>query len=130
MVSPTSIPSTSIGSTPMISIDPTRAKICRVCQKPKSLGEFYARGEPNRAHRYRSECKACCHKRTERNRRRNYEQHLTRTREAHLKRKYGISQQEYEALLEQQSGVCAICCNPPGRRRLHVDHDHSTGIIR
>lgn len=47
-----------------------------------------------------------------------------------LKANYGLSIEEYEAMVESQGGVCAICGNPPGKRRLNVDHDHETGIIR
>ena len=36
----------------------------------------------------------------------------------------------YEAQLERQEGGCAICGQPPGSRRLHVDHNHLTGACR
>jgi hypothetical protein len=49
-------------------------------------------------------------------------------------KRYGISIEEYEALLLAQNDVCAICKNPPtgngNNRRLCVDHDHKTGVIR
>lgn len=45
-----------------------------------------------------------------------------------LRVKYGITPEEYAAILEAQGGVCALCLKPPnprGRtRRLAVDHDH------
>lgn len=51
--------------------------------------------------------------------------------------RYGISREQYEQMLQQQQGRCAICGdapNPngsgPSTRRLHVDHDHSTGRVR
>lgn len=54
-----------------------------------------------------------------------------------LKKKYGMTGEEYQLLLEQQGGVCAICGLPErvkkrdGKpRRLGVDHDHDTGLIR
>jgi Recombination endonuclease VII len=38
---------------------------------------------------------------------------------------------KYEALLESQAGVCAICGRPPKPKApLHVDHDHETGDPR
>jgi hypothetical protein len=43
---------------------------------------------------------------------------------------YGLTVAEYDALLEAQGGGCAICGRPPGRKRLHVDHDHETDAIR
>ena len=42
----------------------------------------------------------------------------------------GVSDAEYDRLLEAQNGGCAICGNPPKTRRLHVDHNHRTGRIR
>ena len=48
-----------------------------------------------------------------------------------LKRNYNITLEEYDRLLDEQDGVCAICggINSNGRR-LSVDHDHDTGKIR
>lgn len=47
-----------------------------------------------------------------------------------LRVKYGISKEEYLALLEEQGGVCAICGIEPKDRFLSVDHDHETNQIR
>jgi len=41
-----------------------------------------------------------------------------------------VSDDEYEGMLAEQGGVCAICGNPPKVKRLHVDHDHRTGAVR
>lgn len=43
---------------------------------------------------------------------------------------HGITPQKYNEMLEYQEGTCAICGQPPERRRLAVDHDHVTGQIR
>lgn len=50
-----------------------------------------------------------------------------------VKHRYGITRADFEALLERQGGVCAIC----GRdqtdsrgARLCIDHDHETGEVR
>jgi len=43
-------------------------------------------------------------------------------------REYGLSVTEYQRLLAQQNGVCAICREPD--RELCVDHDHKTGRVR
>jgi hypothetical protein len=45
-------------------------------------------------------------------------------------RALGISDREYERLLAEQDGHCALCPNEPRTRRLHVDHDHRTGAVR
>jgi hypothetical protein len=49
--------------------------------------------------------------------------------------KYGIKRADYDRLLAEQNGVCAICGGGPvgnGKRygRLSVDHDHDSGIVR
>jgi Recombination endonuclease VII len=48
----------------------------------------------------------------------------------HLQRKYGITDEQYAELLEKQQGGCAICGSTPKKQRLHVDHNHRTGVIR
>jgi len=45
-------------------------------------------------------------------------------------RLYGVSRAQYEAMLESQGGMCAICGGPPGVRSLAVDHDHETKRVR
>lgn len=48
----------------------------------------------------------------------------------------GITLEDYERLLEEQGGVCAICKQPETQTRhgrikeLAVDHDHTTGLVR
>jgi hypothetical protein len=50
-------------------------------------------------------------------------------RRGQLKRLYGISPADYDALLAKQDGVCAIC-GKPSEETLCVDHCHATGTIR
>lgn len=58
-------------------------------------------------------------------------------------RTYGITLEEYEAILAHQDGKCAICGKPPrtakthkgkaqplASKRLAIDHDHKTGAVR
>lgn len=57
----------------------------------------------------------------------------TRTDPNHSKRilaLYGITGEQYEAILAAQGGVCFICEKPPRSKRLAVDHDHETGKVR
>ena len=54
-----------------------------------------------------------------------------KSREYHLGRTFGLTIEEYEAMLAAQGGVCAICERPPRADiSLHVDHDHDTGAVR
>jgi len=52
---------------------------------------------------------------------------------ARLKRRYGLVQGDYEAMLALQGGHCALCNTTPEQERykkLNIDHCHETGIIR
>lgn len=53
-----------------------------------------------------------------------------RARERRLLNLYGLTIADYDALLDFQNGTCAICDRPPGKTRLHVDHDHMTRWTR
>lgn len=53
-----------------------------------------------------------------------------RVRRFELKRKYGISEQDYDQMHKAQNGGCAICNLAPDKRRLAVDHNHTTGKVR
>lgn len=50
--------------------------------------------------------------------------------------RYGLTVEQYEAKLAAQNNFCAICGKPPkpdgvrAASRLHIDHDHETGIVR
>lgn len=45
--------------------------------------------------------------------------------------KYGITIEQYEAMLSSQNGVCAICNQPPKNgRKLSIDHNHDTRQVR
>lgn len=55
--------------------------------------------------------------------RRVYAENHEYYRDIRLKYKFGMSYGDYARILAAQSGVCAICGRPPGRKRLSVDHD-------
>src|SRR6202453_4619641 len=69
---------------------------------------------------------------------REYRQlHPDRVKKYEMKRYFGLPPGEHEAMVEAQSGVCAICllaetaCDSKGKARsLAVDHDHKTGNVR
>lgn len=51
-------------------------------------------------------------------------------------RKFGLTLESYDILLESQGGVCAVCQRPERKARLGVvmaiavDHDHDSGVVR
>lgn len=132
-------------------------KRCKVCGAVKPLSEFYAaRGMRDGR---RSDCRSCnlaakarrnaanpepARERARRWQRENPERYLEnqrkrrqrpevklRERAGHLKRKYGITLADYERMLDEQGGCCAICRRPPREgSTLHVDHEHATERVR
>lgn len=56
-------------------------------------------------------------------------------REYDLRKKYGITEADYDDMLRRQGGRCAICKdtdarNRHGTDRFSVDHDHESGHVR
>lgn len=44
---------------------------------------------------------------------------------------FGITPADYIRMFSQQRGRCAICRkHPPDGQRLHIDHCHSSGVVR
>lgn len=56
----------------------------------------------------------------------------TTQRGSDLKRKFGITVDQYDSILLSQNNGCAICGDSKNRggNRLAVDHDHDTGRVR
>ncbi len=66
--------------------------------------------------------------------RRSYNAKLSKSKKKsyNLYRKYGISLELYNSMLESQGGLCLICSNPESlqNRFLSVDQCHKTGKVR
>ena len=62
---------------------------------------------------------------------RNREYLLDMTNRYKLRRCYGMTPEDKDAMLESQGGGCAICgVSVVGKRKAHIDHDHGTGVVR
>lgn len=80
-------------------------KRCSRCTAWKPEEDFYP--SPKQADGLTSCCKRC-------------------DRSLRLKRNYGITADQYDAMLAEQGGMCAICGGAPkDGPSLHVDHDHA-----
>ena len=108
-----------------------RRSDCKACNLAAKHARYVANPEPSKR-RVREWQQANPERVAEtRRRRRERPEVKLREREDHLRRKYGITQADYEALLAKQRGGCAICGRKPsGKISLHVDHEHGTGRIR
>lgn len=60
-----------------------------------------------------------------------YDRNQDRVHAVHILRRYGITMEEFQQMVEAQNGLCAICAQPPkGKHYLSVDHSHATGKVR
>jgi Recombination endonuclease VII len=51
----------------------------------------------------------------------------------YILKQYGLTPEDYERMLTEQGGLCAVCrTDTPGRGKpsWNVDHDHETGAVR
>jgi hypothetical protein len=67
-------------------------------------------------------CKPCHNSRTRRSK-----DAVGGERTYHLRRRYGITASQADAMLADQGGLCGLCRSAPAA---HVDHDHATGAVR
>lgn len=99
------------------------SRACSTCDQELPDSEFYVDG---RSGKLRPRCRRCFHSKCEESRhRRAHGYEGLRSRRRSLT-KLGLNEREYDALLEAQNGVCAICgmvC--PSGKRLAVDHSHT-----
>jgi hypothetical protein len=99
---------------------PDGFKWCPDCDAVKPLAEFpKTRSSRSGVYTY---CKPCHNVRG-----RAAKDKAGGSRTYHLKRRYGITARDADAMLEEQGGSCAICRTEPAA---HVDHDHATWAVR
>ena len=55
-----------------------------------------------------------------------------KNRSSNLRRRFGMTDQDYKKMLDSQDGACAICgTKEPGTTgAFAIDHDHKTGKVR
>lgn len=119
-------------------VDSSGEKKCVICEQILPLSAFSPL--PVARLGVRSECRKCaCEKQMA-----WQDQNPDKVLNVRLRKKFGITLDEYNDMLAEQGGVCAICGNPPvianyrktrrqGRQtvpRLVVDHDHVTRKVR
>ena len=82
-------------------------RVCRVCNEEKNLvDEYYlSRKDPTKPSSYSYECKECTIKRTVEYNKKNSDS----VRSQYLKRNYGLTFEEFDAMLSSQENACAIC---------------------
>lgn len=112
------------------------SKMCTKCLVTKPITDFSTRGQRNGEPLPQSRCKSCQADAARDWYRRNSERANTNRRRLALRESFGITPEDYEAMLAEQGGVCAICQRPERAKRdgkpmrLSVDHCHTTGHVR
>jgi len=104
-------------------------KECTLCKEWKLLSDFHKASHKGSLG---SRCKACCARRFAEWRANHPKDFAYLAWRSTLKRRYEITEEQFEQMHKDQQGVCAICNEPNNlkRRRLAVDHDHLTGDVR
>lgn len=106
-------------------------KQCSKCKEVLEASFFYRDNRTTTG--LSSRCKECQRNASRKSWRDNRENNLEKNRRGHLRRKYGITQDDYLRMLKSQGGKCAICRQPEELERnqkLCVDHCHTTGAVR
>lgn len=105
-------------------------KECRECEKSEPEVEFYKSRRTN-------VCKRCENAFRSARRTESYAARLEPDarklyyRKHRLMNRYGISIEDYDDMLSEQGGACAVCLSTPEvDRLLCVDHSHDTGEVR
>lgn len=134
--------------------------LCTKCKEDKPESDFYRRSSTKKG--YTSHCKKCCsvwaaenQELVKKARQKWLDSNYDKAKESkkkykisnreklksdyrtwRLKNQYGITDEDYSRMLEQQNGVCIICGKPEIRvqhgkvQPLTIDHNHETGKIR
>lgn len=115
-------------------------RLCIKCKSKKPLVEFHLNSSYKCGRT--STCKACTSKKTKENWAKQKDSSVVKkrnrlkTKKYNLKAVYNMTLEDYNILVKQQNGLCAICgtvettSNQFGPRSLCVDHDHKTGKVR
>lgn len=102
----------------------TDTKLCTKC-KTFLFCEFDFYKNSRTSDGYSTICKECC--KSSRSRATN------KDHARDIQRKYNLSPDDYDKLRASQNYRCKICGlheNKNLHKKLHIDHDHSTGMIR
>ena len=90
----------------ILALAPAGTSFCAGCQSFRDVEDFGKNA---------TECRACS---------------SAKAHGAMIAKTYGLTPDEYDALLKLQGGKCAICRARPVSKRLAVDHDHGDGEVR
>lgn len=130
-----SLPCASFYAADLAKVKVAKRSVCRECKKA-TYRAARAR-DPERFKTYQRNWRLQNPEKTRQfelaSRAKRDKSHVSKVQRARwLRKKYGLTPEEYERLLAAQGGGCACCGAKSNRsgRRLFVDHDHATGAVR
>jgi hypothetical protein len=105
---------------------PHDVKRCRRCKDVKPRTDFTS-STVNRDGLY-SYCHPCVNATNKERIRRDPARHRARILASKLRRKYGLTREQFAEMQVRQGHTCAICAEPT--EDFHIDHDHQTRRVR
>lgn len=109
---------------------PKDPKRCTLCGTHKPRSDFYPHAVAKNG--VSAWCKDCTIKSSSEQQKRDKPGVSLRNRRAKLKKAFGMTIEQYDAILASQGFRCALCESdfPGGRGRFVVDHCHESGLVR
>lgn len=105
-------------------------KLCKKCNIEKDIKDFGKRKHTGDG--LETSCRRCYQKRTDEWKAANPEKRYKSTFKSALKRKFSLTLEQYQEMLDKQLCSCALCFKIKKKedKALAVDHCHDTGKIR
>lgn len=97
-------------------------RTCLQCRVRQPMENFHWAGKKKYRRR---KCKTCTQARHKETRQERAEYYREWSRNYSLRKKYGLTEQDFEQMLERQNGECAGCHRELTRENTNVDHDRS-----
>ena len=117
-------------------IDGGVRKACSSCEAVKPLKDFHKDKSNVKGFGRTYYCKECANRKSRGHHKRRMDnkdvEYRRKKRSSYLASTYGVTLEEYEAMVIKQGCKCAICnvSIKKSGSKTHLDHCHTTGLIR
>jgi hypothetical protein len=112
---------------PVAEVRADGKKVCTRCKLPKDK-ELFAKNKSQKSG-YDTQCLQCHCEKQQLRREQGLDVETRRRRE--LRKRYGITPEDWDRMYDAQLGRCPICLITLAEvKKVCVDHDHETGAVR